>query len=73
MTSIIFADDTNLIAKGNSLVNLEHTINSEIPTLVNWLQTNRLSLNLKKTHIMIFGHKNRKINHNINIKIGGKQ
>jgi hypothetical protein len=49
ISAIIFADDTNLIASGNSPENLEKSINEEIPTLINWLRTNRLSLNLKKT------------------------
>jgi exonuclease III len=69
--AIIFADDTNLISKASSLETLEQSINKEIPTLVSWLHTNRLSLNLKKTHIMLFGQKNKKTTTNINIFIGG--
>jgi hypothetical protein len=54
MRPVIFADDTNLIAKENSLDKLEQAINNEIPTLMQWLSTNRLSLNVNKTHVMVF-------------------
>ena len=70
-TSILFADDSNLIVKGTSLQNLEQKINSDIPILVNWLHSNRLSLNIKKTHIMVFGKGGN--NHSIDIKIEGIQ
>jgi hypothetical protein len=55
LTSILFADDSNLFAEGANLQELQNLINSEMPTLMNWLSSNRLSLNIKKTHIMIFG------------------
>ena len=55
LTSILFADDSNLFAEGNDLKKLQETVNSEIPVLTSWLRTNRLSLNIKKTHIMVFG------------------
>jgi retron-type reverse transcriptase len=56
-TTILFADDSNLIVNGKSLAELERKINDDIPLLTSWLRTNRLSLNLLKTHIMIFGKK----------------
>jgi hypothetical protein len=48
MNPILFADDSNLITSGNTLSSLESKIKEEIPKLLNWLQTNRLSLNIKK-------------------------
>jgi hypothetical protein len=59
--TILFADDSNLITTGTTLHSIEHQINREIPTLVDWLYTNRLSLNLKKTHYIIFGPKRKKM------------
>ena len=56
LTSILFADDSNLFAEGPNLQNLQTIVNSEMPKLVNWLTANRLSLNIKKTHVMVFGH-----------------
>ena len=70
--AILFADDSNLITNGNTIANLENTINNEIPILVQWLQTNRLSLNLKKTHIMVFGQSARQVDHQIKIQIEGE-
>jgi hypothetical protein len=68
---VIFADDTNPIATGQSLNHLEQQIKHDIPKLSNWLHTNRLSLNLAKTHFMIFGTKST-YPHPINIQIEGQ-
>jgi len=69
--TILFADDSNLIVRGNSLKALEDKINQDIPLLTTWLETNRLSLNLKKTHIMVFGKKHRNIENTISTTIKG--
>jgi hypothetical protein len=50
---------------------LEQKINEDIPLLTSWLQTNRLSLNLKKTHIMLFGKKREGLENSITTNIGG--
>jgi retron-type reverse transcriptase len=62
LKTVLFADDSNLIARGKSIHQLEQNIKTEIPSLVTWLQTNRLSLNLKKTHIMLFWRGAKSIN-----------
>jgi hypothetical protein len=56
--SVLFADDTNLIIRGKTQEEVEKIANDEMPTLISWLNTNRLSLNVKKNNVMIFG-KNR--------------
>ena len=67
INAVLFADDTNLIVTSNTLKQAENTANKELPILINWLNTNRLSLNIKKTHVMIFGkHCNKDINILIN-------
>jgi hypothetical protein len=71
INTILFADDSNLIANGTSLLDLERKINSDIPLLINWLRTNRLSLNLKKTHIMVFGRGTKARDQHIEINIDG--
>jgi ribonuclease P/MRP protein subunit RPP40 len=45
-STVLFADDSNLIVNGKSLESIERKINDDIPLLTSWLQTNRLSLNL---------------------------
>ena len=57
LNPVLYADDSNLIATGNNLKELETSINQELPSLLDWLQANRLSLNIKKTQVMIFGTK----------------
>jgi hypothetical protein len=69
--TILFADDSNLIVKGNSIQSLEQKINQDIPLLTSWLQTNRLSLNVAKTHIMVFGKKSKNTENTISTTIEG--
>ena len=69
MSSLLFADDSNLFASGPSLNLIESKINQEMPKLVDWLKANRLSLNIKKTHTIIFGPKKHNIDKNVTIKI----
>ena len=51
---ILFADDTNLFSSGKEIEALEANINSELSHISAWLKVNKLSLNIKKTHYMIF-------------------
>jgi hypothetical protein len=72
MSSLLFADDSNVFTSGPNLDPLQKNINLEMPKLVEWLSTNRLSLNIGKTHLMIFGAKKSLSNNNINIKINNQ-
>ena len=68
--AILFADDTNLIVTGKSIEQVEQIAREELPILINWLNTNRLSLNVKKTQIMVFGkHRNKEFKIFINDKL----
>ena len=53
-SAILFADDTNLFSSGKDLKTLERTTNNELSNISLWLKVNKLSLNIKKTHYMIF-------------------
>ena len=68
-TPILFADDTNLFCCGNYLGVMEKKVNSELTQISTWLKVNKLSLNVKKTHYMVFTRKKRQIR--LNIKIDG--
>jgi hypothetical protein len=70
LTSILFADDSNLFTDSKDLLELQTKINNEMPKLVDWLSANRLSLNVGKTHLMIFSPKRQSIP-NVNIYING--
>ena len=67
-TSILFADDTNIFKMGNNLKQMEDELNSELSKISIWLKANKLSLNIGKTHFMVFSNKRRK-HYDLNIKI----
>ena len=46
------ADDTNLLCLSNSIKKLSKLINAELKHLVNWLNANKISLNVKKTEMV---------------------
>ena len=53
------ADDTNLFFESEKLDVLQSTVNREISKLVNWLNANRLALNVSKTNFVIFSASNK--------------
>ena len=71
--TILFADDTNIFLQGKNIDDLVKQMNLELSKIVMWLEVNRLSLNIKKTHFMIFAtgnhsiHKYNEINQDIKI------
>ena len=71
--SILFADDTNSLASGSNLDQLTETVNEELEKIVVWLAANKLSLNIKKTHFMVFSTKGKKVNRSISIKISNQE
>ena len=54
---ILFADDTNIFFDGKNIDELVQCMNCELNKVVIWLAANKLSLNIKKTHFMIFRSK----------------
>ena len=71
---ILFADDTNIFLEGTDIDEMCTIMNSEIEKLCSWLNVNKLSLNVEKTHYMVFTKRqNLKVNvplqiMNVNIK-----
>ena len=51
---ILFADDTNLFLSGKNLDDMQTLLNEELTEIDLWLKANKLSLNIKKTHYMLF-------------------
>ena len=70
---IHFADDTSLIIKHKSLKKLKKYINKDLKFLCKWLQANLISLNTKKTELVIFKHPKKEMNYNMKIKLNGKK
>ena len=52
--SIFFADDTSVFLEGNNLNSLSTIINEELNKLSIWLASNKLTLNIEKSHYVIF-------------------
>ena len=51
---VLFADDTNIFLNGKNMNMLIDTIQQELSRLYVWLFANKVSLNLSKTHFMVF-------------------
>ena len=55
-----FADDANLLHFSNSVNKLTKYINLDMKNLSDWLNANKIPLNVKKTELLIFKHKKKK-------------
>ena len=55
--TVLFADDTNLFDTNNDLKALIDDVNAEFEKVINWLNANKLSLNIDKTHLILFRNK----------------
>ena len=51
---ILFADDTNIFISSKNCKDLNDALNNELLNVSNWLISNKLSLNISKTHYMLF-------------------
>ena len=68
-----FSDDTNPLCLGNSFKKLNKLVNADLKRLVNWLNANKISLNVKKTEMVIFKSKQKKFEGDLKIKLSGKR
>ena len=68
----LFADDSNLFYSDKDLQHLEETVNQELNEINAWLCANKLSLNIDKTHFVIFHPYQKKLIHSMKIEIDGK-
>ena len=68
LMAILFADDTNMFNSSKDIETLQSVVNEELKLVSTWLKVNKLSLNIKKTHFMVFTKKRNAYGH-IDIKI----
>ena len=59
--SILFADDANIFRKSKHLSELFNLVNEDLKLVADWFNSNRLSLNIAKTHYVIFKPNKQKI------------
>ena len=50
---IMFADDTNIFITGKNLRSMIDTLNGELTQITEWLNANKISLNISKTQFMV--------------------
>ena len=68
-----FADDANILYLDKSIETFNKLVNIDLKSLVNWLNANKISLNVKKTEMVIFKSKRKKFNDTVKIKLSGKR
>ena len=67
---VLYADDTCVTIAGKNIDQLIFTLNEEVELLNTWLKSNKLSLNVSKTHYLIF-HRARLKQANLALSING--
>ena len=71
------ADDTSISIPASSLPELELVLNTELANLHEWLNVNKLSLNIAKTELMLIGSRQRlastTIGHSLTVQIEGHE
>ena len=68
-----FDDDTNLLYISESVKKLNKAIDSNLKNLPNWLNANKISLNVSKTELILFKPKIRKLDLDLKLRIYGKR
>ena len=66
---ILFADDTNLFYSHENISTLTSVINTELCKISDWLQSNKLSLNIKKSNYIIFKPRQKRQVYNLALTI----
>ena len=64
----MFADGSNIFIEGNYILKMQNELNTEMIKISSWRKANKLSLNINKTHYMLFKGK-KAIKDEISIKI----
>ena len=60
--SILCADDTTVLIEGTNINTMIATLNCELAKLKDWLNANKLSINVSKSYYIVFHRSRRKIN-----------
>ena len=69
----LFADDRSTLLINNDIEEIEKTYNKELENVKNWLDSNKLSLNVDKWNLVVFRKNKRKVTIKLNIKMMGEQ
>ena len=61
LKTVLYADDSNLLIKGNDLQSICHDLNDELTKICDYFKANKLKLNTGKTKLVCFRKKRSKI------------
>ena len=65
----LFADDANLLYADKNLNSLETVVNKELILVCEWLNSNKLTLNLSKANYVIFRPYQKKQSYQVSLKV----
>ena len=68
-----FADDINLLYTNNSIKKLNKLLNKDLKNLTNWVNTNKISLNVDKTEMILFKPTKKHLDCQLKLKLNGKR
>ena len=68
-----FADDTNLLYINKSMKKINKHINHDLSLIVQWLRSNKISLNADKTELVISSPKRKQITKHLSFRISGQK
>ena len=72
--TVLFADDTNLFDTNNDIKAWIDDVNAELEKVINWLNAIKRSLNIDKTHFILFRNKGKKcMNHNYKVYMKNRE
>ena len=71
--TFIFADDTAILYSDKSPKRIKKRVNIDLKFILKWLKANKISLNVKKTEMVLFKQSRKFINYTIKIKLDGKR
>ena len=69
---LLVADDTNVFLTGRNVTDLINLRNEELLRQVNWLQINKLSLNVSKTNSIMFCSQGKHCVSDVKVNINGE-
>ena len=69
----LFADDTSTLLINKNIKEIEKTYNKELDNVKNWLDSNKLSLNMNKSNLVLSQKNKRHVTIKLKIKMMGEQ
>ena len=72
LSFVLFADDTNIFYSNKCLKTVNEVIQAEINKVSEWLNVNKLSLNITKTKFIVFRSSNKKPKYDVKITMNNK-